>query len=626
MTPENWEQVDRLLQAALELDASERSAFLDQACAEDKDLRREVESLLAVNLPTNDFLSQPVVNFQDAALSVTTPERSEQSNGILEYGMILDDRYRVERELGRGGMGVVYLAQDQKLHNKQVVIKVLLVDFPASNESSQLSVGAWLKQKFRDEIKALSRIDHPGVIHALDMGELPEGQTYLVMNYVPGKSLRTAVSPNGMELWRASNLIHQIAQALSAAHKENVIHRDLKPENILLLDVDGEEQIRLIDFGIAAVRDAMSSSLPHTTHIAGTPAYMAPEQLAGQTVAASDIYALGVIAYELVTGKRPFNAASLTHLGDLQRAGIQVKPRQLRADLPEAAEAVILKALEFDPANRHPNAREFGNQFRQSVEAIDPFQTNIAALPAAQSYADAKSTQGFPSRRRFWIPETMLALLLLGALTWLWLYFGPGSSGNIQPVNPPVTLPIMPERTVSYSLWLKRAGRSRDVQPVLPRDVIGGAKDEFRINVSSPQAGFLYLFNERPTQPSKFDVMFPTGGSAEMRAAHVQQIPPPSGQPENDWFGFEREGANDIIWLIWSADKVPELEEVLKDGKIWAKPAGEIKSPEHVEAARRYLAKHAANAPTIETDETTKQTKLTGKGSVLIGLITLKHR
>ncbi|HMV48541.1 MAG TPA: hypothetical protein PKD31_12360, partial [Blastocatellia bacterium] len=139
-----------------------------------------------------------------------------------------------------------------------------------------------------------------------------------------------------------------------------------------------------------------------------------------------------------------------------------------------------------------------------------------------------------------------------------------------------------------------------------------------------PQAGYLYLINERPTPTQKFDVMFPAGGSAEMRAGQVLQIPPPSGQPENDWFGFEREGDTDKIWLIWSAHEVPELEAV----KHWANAEddGKIKNREEVETLRRYLAAQSANVPTIEADEATKQTKLTGKGPVLVGSITLRHR
>lgn len=620
MTPERWEQVDRLLQAALDLDASDRSAFLDQACAGNKDLRREVESLLAVNLPTNDFLSHPVVNSLKGELSTTTAEKIEQSSSLLQPGTILDNRYQIERELGRGGMGVVFLAEDRKLHNKPIVIKVLLGDFSASNDPGQQNIGAWLKQRFQDEIKALSRIDHPGVIHAMDMGELPTGQTYLVMNYVPGKPLRTAITLDGMELKRAARLIHQISQALSAAHEKGVIHRDLKPENILLLDVDGEEQIRLIDFGIAAVRDAISAGLQHTKHIAGTPAYMAPEQLAGQAEAASDIYAMGVIAYELATGKRPFNAASPTQQVALQRAGIRVKPRDLCPDLPEAAEAAILKSLEFDPAKRYQDAREFGKQFSQAIEAVDPLKTNIGVLAQEDapvqplSVPDAPPTRRFPYRRRFLIPAVaLLAVMLTGALAWQGLF---DSKRNSSAPKPPAESPVTAERLLDFSLLWKRSPNGV-LLPALANEIVLKKDDEVRFELSSPQNGYLYALENGPPlangQPS-FVAIFPDTGSAAVIAN--QKVSPKRPLVFDDKSGVE------TFWLIWSEHGIPELDAVIdyaNKSKPWIRDRAEVNR------ITQYLAAHPATA-VEEKNEVSKQTRFKQRGEVLVALVKLQYR
>ncbi|HMV50336.1 MAG TPA: serine/threonine-protein kinase, partial [Blastocatellia bacterium] len=502
MTPERWRQVDGVLQQAQELEGDALRRFLDAACAGDEELRREVESLLAAERAEDNFLSQPVMEVAagiiannstgretaqqyDDQLPSNAPTliKAGQDDGQLRLGLmqgvLLDGRYLIERELGRGGIGVVFLAQDQRLSGKRVVIKVLLEHWLKTDNR------LWFERKFREEIKALALIDHPGVVPALDVGQLPDGRSYLVMQFVAGEPLSQSISPSGIALKRAANLIHQIALALYAAHEKGVIHRDLKPDNILLQTVDGEERIKLIDFGIATVRDAIGTGSSSTTVVAGTPRYMAPEQLQGKPEKASDTYALGVIIYQLVTGQLPFNSKTLTEIAAEQRAGIKVRPRDLHPDLPEAAERAILKALAIDPANRYQDAREFGNQFRQAIEAVDPFQTNIGVSlqEDAPVYSDAPPTQRFPSRRRFLISAaTLLAMLLLGALAWRGLRFDRTDSGNNPPVNPKPTLPAVTERTVSYSFWLKRAAHPRNVEPVLSRDLIGGPRDEFRIN------------------------------------------------------------------------------------------------------------------------------------------------
>jgi len=163
-------------------------------------------------------------------------------------GTRLKGRYLIERELGRGNIGVVYLAHDEQLISKPVVIKVLLEE---SDENE------WFKKKFRHEIEALARIDHPGVVGVLDAGEMPDGKAYLVMQFIDGCNLRSLMKVEGMNLERVANLVKQIGHALNAAHDKRIYHRDLKPENIMVQDLgDGDEQVKLVDFGIAKVNDA----------------------------------------------------------------------------------------------------------------------------------------------------------------------------------------------------------------------------------------------------------------------------------------------------------------------------------------------------------------------------------
>src|SRR4051794_3659118 len=196
MAPGRQQHVKTIFEAALQCSPSSQAALLRDRCGDDDELRREVESMLAFYKPADPH----------APLTLT-------------------DRYEIERELGRGGMSVVYLARDRQLLEKRVVIKVLL---------DESSIDPWIRQKFLQEMEALSRIEHPGVVGVLDTGLTPDCKQFLVMQYIEGRTLRAVIEPRGVNPARAASLIRQIAQALAAAHEKGVWHRDLKPENIMV--------------------------------------------------------------------------------------------------------------------------------------------------------------------------------------------------------------------------------------------------------------------------------------------------------------------------------------------------------------------------------------------------------
>ena len=247
-------------------------------------------------------------------------------------GVKLKERYVIDRELASGGLGIVYLAHDTHLLSRPVVIKTLLEAPGRLNDP-------WFKEKFEKEIEALIRINHPVVVGVLDVGQMPDGKPFFVMQYVEGENLRTVMRERGMELKRVAHIICQLSYALSAAHDEGITHRDIKPENIMLQTLkSGEEIVKLIDFGIATVKDLQTGQLDRTTRVAGTIPYLAPEQLRGKPIPASDIWALGVIAYEMITGRIPFHADNLLVLAELQRAGVGVLPKMLRPELPARAQ------------------------------------------------------------------------------------------------------------------------------------------------------------------------------------------------------------------------------------------------------------------------------------------------
>ncbi|MBM3728784.1 MAG: hypothetical protein FJW40_25570 [Acidobacteria bacterium] len=277
-------------------------------------------------------------------------------------GLLIKGRYLIDAEIGRGGFGAVYKARDRQLLDKPVVVKILL------EESGR---DAWFRRKFAQEIEALSRINHPGVVPVLDAGELDTGQPYMVMQFIEGSTLRTHLPAGGLDLPRVANIVRQVGHALSAAHAKGVCHRDLKPENIMLTPgASGvlDEHATLIDFGIAAVAESALGG-GGQTRLAGSLAYMAPEQLDGKPVPQSDIYSLGVMVYEMLTGSKPFMPNALLQFLEMQREGLRVKPRSLRPDLPQTAEDMIVRALSYRPQDRFEKASDFGDQLARELNA-----------------------------------------------------------------------------------------------------------------------------------------------------------------------------------------------------------------------------------------------------------------
>ncbi|HSE24191.1 MAG TPA: protein kinase, partial [Pyrinomonadaceae bacterium] len=279
------------------------------------------------------------------------PAKPEPKDPLINT--VLDQRYLIESKLGHGGFGSVYLGADKKMISRKIVIKVM--------NSEEVS-NDWSKKKFQQELEALARINHSSVVGVLDCGETPDARPYIVMQYIDGVSLRSLITPEGMSFCRASNIIKQVGKALSAAHQAGILHRDLKPENIMVHLNDDEEQVKVIDFGVAKVRNSIIDVSTAEGISVGTIAYMSPEQLTAKAVLPeSDIYSMAVIAYEMLTGRRPNNPESAFQLLEMQRMGVRVKPSALRPSLNPKAEQILLKALSFSADDRYNRAREFGD-------------------------------------------------------------------------------------------------------------------------------------------------------------------------------------------------------------------------------------------------------------------------
>jgi eukaryotic-like serine/threonine-protein kinase len=289
-----WEQVEKICQSALELEESQRSGFLDEACAGDGELRREVESLLKFEKGQDEFIKEPAL---EVAAKMMAEEKPESLIG-QQLGS-----YQIVSLLGRGGMGVVYKARDTRL-NRSVAIKVLPADQMSDPER---------KRRFIQEARAASALNHPNIITLHDIGN-DRGTDFIVMEYVAGRTLDQRIPRKGMKFSEALKVAIQVADALAKAHSAGIIHRDLKPSNVMVTD---EGLVKVLDFGLAKLTEAVTAegetrsleSLTEEGMIIGTVSYMSPEQAEGKKLdARSDIFSFGSVLYEMVTGKWPFKA------------------------------------------------------------------------------------------------------------------------------------------------------------------------------------------------------------------------------------------------------------------------------------------------------------------------------
>lgn len=295
-------------------------------------------------------------------------------------GTRVADRYRVERKLGEGGMGLVYLAVHEGLR-KQVALKVLTSTSRLQRESIA---------RFEREAIAAGNLKHPNIAEATDFGQLPDGGLYLVMEYVEGATLRQLLEKHGkLAPERALLILEQVGAALAAAHAQDVVHRDLKPENVIVSDAPAS--VKVIDFGIAKLKSATfgagGTGLTKAGSVFGTAEYMSPEQVMGQPVdARADQYALGVLAFELLTGKTPFKADDAGQLMMMHVGAPVPSTREQTPDLPPAIDDVIAKMLgklpdeRFASVNEAMQALAFAFRPAPSPTLVSP-RRDVAAAP-----------------------------------------------------------------------------------------------------------------------------------------------------------------------------------------------------------------------------------------------------
>jgi protein kinase-like protein len=356
MTPERWEKIEKLFEAAVELRPEDRAAFLDEACGGDAGLRAEIVLMLDHQQPTGKFITTLV---NEAAKLFPYAKSDESNDTRFIPGAVLAERYRIIGLLGKGGMGEVYRADDLKLA-QPVALKFL---------PEKLLKNTDALKRFHAEVRTARKVTHPNVCRVFDIGEA-RGLHFLTMEYIDGEDLSSLLRRIGrLPEDKAVEIARQLCAGLTAAHEEGVLHRDLKPANVML---DGRGRARITDFGLAGLADEFQGQEIRS----GTPAYMSPEQLAGKEVTVkSDIYALGVTLYEIFTGKKAFGASTLDELIKQQETSRPISISSLVKEVDPQVERVILRCLEKDPKDRPGSAV----QVAAALPGGDPLAAAIAA-------------------------------------------------------------------------------------------------------------------------------------------------------------------------------------------------------------------------------------------------------
>lgn len=401
--PAQWQRIEELYYDALEVPETERPAFLVRACAGDEVLRREVESLLAARAEAGGFLSQ-------AALERSLLNSAQRAALNARLGSSIG-HYQLLSILGVGGMGEVFLAEDTRLH-RQVALKLLPPQF--SQQPGRV-------RRFEQEARATTALNHPNIVTLYDTGQ-HEGSYFIVNEFVDGQTLRDYLNEKGaLPISKALNIAQQIATALAAAHAAGIVHRDIKPENVMLRR-DGF--VKVLDFGLAKLTDAAPEPVRDETQdddnpqaalrhpqsqtaagaLLGTIRYMSPEQARGIGVdARTDVFSLGIVLYEMLTGRTPFHRETAT---ETLAAILEAEPAALPETIPLSLRRLLANALRKDQTQRLQTTDEFAAALRGLLDEAQ-FSTRLAGM------------NGW----RFWLrrwPVWVGALLLVGVALWFW--------------------------------------------------------------------------------------------------------------------------------------------------------------------------------------------------------------
>lgn len=612
------ERIKELLEQAAKISPAEREAFLTRECNGDDAMKREIKELLAAD-ENSPHLAEPVA--------------FRLGNEDETLGKILGGRYVIRKKLGKGAMGQVYLAEDTEIPERKVAIKIF-------------------DQGFAKEVEALARIKSENVVRIITTGKTDDGRPFMVMEYLMGQTLAEVLNERGrLPHPEIAQLMRVLCEAVTELHEtkteqqaHGIIHRDLKPSNIMVEFRKNRWKVKLFDLGVARLPSPLMSKSTSGHVPQGTPLYMAPEQFHGEAMAdlgcqrkspkeivspQTDIYSLGVIAYEMLAGRHPFHDAVNFH--DVATKQLEKRYEEVlrrHKEIPAAAREAVLKAMAFCPENRQQKAEEFGDLLANALPAIPE-------LPP-------------PPKAKYWATSALVLLLLIGGglLTWF-LVSGArvaevdratansngnstrtanvdraGGSGNMGE-NMPGPGPNPPARAGEFEMAYWITTQQKENEQLTGEPKIITAQDDFtngsnvKVYVESKERGYLYLINDGPSaRGSSLQILFPVpqrnGGKSEI--APDKEVEAFSGD-------IGKSDGTEHLWIVWSAEKKPLLERLSKYANDTYK--GRVSDPNDIEATRSFLAKF--KQADDESDPQTQRVLLRGEGGIIVKELLLKH-
>ncbi|HSB29031.1 MAG TPA: protein kinase [Pyrinomonadaceae bacterium] len=546
MDPDLWKQVDALLEEALALPHQDRKPFAIQAAGDNSKLREEVLSLLDAQSQASNFMERSAMKVAAAALA----KDQNLTTSFLHVGRRLG-AYKIEKLLGTGGMGEVYLARDGKL-GRNVALKILPVHFVADTERSA---------RFQREARALSSLNHPNLVTVYEVGEA-DGLHFIAMEFVAGSTLSSL--RNSASLKEILSIVAQVAEAVSAAHQSGIVHRDIKPENIM---VRADGYAKVLDFGLVKLvehadpreQDAANTQLGVAM---GTLAYMSPEQASGESIDhRTDIWSLGVVLYELSTGQRPFKGATRQDTVNEILSREPTPPSVVKETLPKALDLIVSKALEKDRELRYQTSADFRSDIRRLLREIDSSATASAARSVTTSDSNFK-------HRPWVLPLIVMGLVICTAIAGVWYFMtkkpiGPDWSraNHLQLTNQagteffPVLAPdgksfvYASNQTGNYDLFLQRVG-GKIASPLTPNTPSDDTEPAF-----SPNGERIAFHSSR--SPAGIYMMEATGENARPVTANCHH---PSWSPDGkeivcSTFGYSLPSTRNVSpSALWVAD------------------------------------------------------------------------
>lgn len=441
--PQSWARLSAIFTEALGLPPEQRAAFVEHAAAGDAELAREALSLLAAHGGAGEFLESPAAQLATDLLGgPTSPWRD---------GAVVGS-YRVHRQIGRGGMGVVYLAEDTRL-GRSVALKVLDPRYVSDEKR---------RGRLRKEAQAAARLRHPNIATVYALEEI-DGQLCIAAEYVEGRTLRDIIEDRVPDPRTVIGIATQIGRALDAAHHQHVVHRDLKPDNVM---VDGQGVVRLLDFGIAVTRDESQPNASRLTDpgvLVGTPGYMAPEQLEGRNVDfRTDHFLFGIVVFELATGVHPFRGATRAATDARILTAAPARISDLEAGPLRELDGILRICLRKAPSERYQST----SQLVQALAQLDTRPGPIWAGPADP--ASAKPTAATVGPLTWWrVHQVGVSIAVSGMLIgawWLAQWIG-------APVRYPLFFGLLAVGVADVTLRMNLLFVERQTPSVMPRQL-----------------------------------------------------------------------------------------------------------------------------------------------------------